>query len=217
MTDFAAARRHMVDSQVRTADVTDLRILAAMLEIPRENFVPSGAAGLAYLDRDLAVGEAGARRLLKPMVLAKLIHAADIASSDRVLDVGCCTGYAAAILSRIAGQVITLEQDSGLAQTARAALASRLNVSVVSGPLIAGWPQGAPYDVILLEGATEISPQGFLDQLKDGGRLVCVLGSGPGAKAMLYYRSGEELGGRPIFDASATVLPGFGKVPIFAF
>jgi protein-L-isoaspartate(D-aspartate) O-methyltransferase len=133
------------------------------------------------------------------------------------LDVGCGAGYAAAILSRIAGQVITLEQDSSLAQTARAALASQPNVSVVSGPLIGGWPQGAPYDVILLEGATEISPQAFLGQLKDGGRLVCVLGSGPGAKAMLYCRSGEELGGRPIFDASAAVLPGFAKAPIFAF
>jgi protein-L-isoaspartate(D-aspartate) O-methyltransferase len=217
MTDFAAARRHMVDGQVRTADVTDLRILAAMLEIPRENFVPSAATGLAYLDLDLAVGEAGARRLLKPMVLAKLIHAADVASSDQVLDVGCSTGYAAAILSRIAGQVIALEQDSGLAQTARAALASQRNVSVVSGSLISGWPQGAPYDVILLEGATEIAPQPFLSQLKDGGRLVCVLGSDPGAKAMLYRRSGEELGGRPIFDASAAVLPGFGKTPVFAF
>ena len=217
MTDFATARRHMVDSQVRIADVTDLRILAAMLEIPRENFVPSSAAGLAYLDLDLAVGEAGARRLLKPMVLAKLIHAANVASSDRVLDVGCSTGYAAAILSRIAGQVIALEQDSGVAQTARAALASQSNVNVVSGPLIAGWPQGAPYDVILLEGATEIAPHTFLGQLKDGGRLVCVLGSGPAAKAMLYCRSGEELGGRPIFDASAAVLPGFARAPVFAF
>jgi protein-L-isoaspartate(D-aspartate) O-methyltransferase len=207
----------MVDGQVRTADVTDLRILAAMLEIPRENFVPSIAAGLAYLDLDLAVGEAGARRLLKPMVLAKLIHAANVASSDRVLDVGCSTGYAAAILSRIAGQVIALEQDSGLAQTARAALASQSSVNVVSGPLIAGWPQGAPYDVILLEGATEIAPHTFLGQLKDGGRLVCVLGSGPAAKAMLYCRSGEELGGRPIFDASAAVLPGFARAPVFAF
>jgi len=217
MTDFATARRHMVDGQVRTADVTDLRILAAMLEIPRENFVPSSAAGLAYLDLDLAVGEAGARRLLKPMVLAKLIHAANVASSDRVLDVGCSTGYAAAILSRIVGQVIALEQDSSLAKTARAALALQSNVNIVSGPLIAGWPQGAPYDVILLEGATEIAPHTFLGQLKDGGRLVCVLGSGPAAKAMLYCRSGEELGGRPIFDASAVVLPGFARAPVFAF
>ena len=217
MIDFVAARRNMVEGQVRTADVTDLRILSAMLEIPRENFVPPGAAGLAYLDLDLAVGEAGSRRLLKPMVLAKLIHAADIASSDRVLDVGCGTGYAAAVLAHFAGQVVALDQDAGLVQAARSALAGQPNVTVVNGPLTGGWPQGAPYDVILLEGATEIAPLAFLSQLKDGGRLICILGGGPSAKAMLYGRCGEELGGRPIFDASATVLPGFAKVPAFAF
>ena len=217
MTDFATARRHMVDGQVRTADVTDLRIVSAMLETPRENFVPPASAGLAYLDLDLSVGDKGSRRLLKPMVLAKLIQAADLASSDRVLDVGCTTGYAPAVLGRVAAQVVALEEDSGLAQAARAALAAQPNVSVVSGPLSAGWPQGAPYDAILLEGATEIAPQTFLRQLKDGGRLVCILGSGPGAKAMLYCRSGEDLGGRPIFDANAPLLPGFAKVPVFAF
>jgi len=217
MTDFAAARRHMVDGQVRTADVTDLRIQAAMLEIPRENFVPPALAPLAYLDLDLPVGEGGSRRLLKPMVLAKLIHAADVARSDGVLDVGCATGYGAAVLARIASQVVALEVDAGLAQAARSALAGRHNVSLVTGPLSAGWPQGAPYDVILLEGATEVVPQAFLDQLKNGGRLVCVLSNGPGAKAMLYCRSGDELGGRPIFDASAAVLPGFAKAPVFAF
>jgi protein-L-isoaspartate(D-aspartate) O-methyltransferase len=217
MTDFAAARRHMVDGQVRTADVTDLRIQAAMLEIPRENFVPPALAPLAYLDLDLPVGEGGSRRLLKPMVLAKLIHAADVARSDGVLDVGCATGYGAAVLARIASQVVALEVDAGLAQAARSALAGRHNVSLVTGPLSAGWPQGAPYDVILLEGATEVVPQAFLDQLKNGGRLVCVLSNGPGAKAMLYCRSGDELGGRPIFDANAAVLPGFAKAPVFAF
>jgi protein-L-isoaspartate(D-aspartate) O-methyltransferase len=216
MTDFATARRHMVDGQVRTADVTDLRIISAMMDIPREQFVPPASAGLAYLDLDLPVGD-GARRLLKPMVFAKLIHAADIASSDRVLDVGCATGYGAAVLARLAGQVTALEQDAGLAQVARTGLAAQSKVSVVSGPLTVGWPQSGPYDAIVLEGATEVVPQAYLSQLKEGGRLVCVLGSAPAAKAMLYCRSGDDLGGRPIFDATAAMLPGFVKAPAFAF
>jgi protein-L-isoaspartate(D-aspartate) O-methyltransferase len=215
MTDFATARRNMVDGQVRTADVTDLRILAAMLDIPRERFVAKAPAELAYLDIDLPVGEG--RRLLKPMVLAKMIQAADPAAGSRVLDVGCATGYGAAVLARVAGQVVALEQDAALAQAARSALASQPNVTVVSGPLTAGWPQGSPYDVIILEGATEIPPDAYLAQLKDGGRLVCVLGGGPGARAMLYSRSGDELGGRAIFDANAALLPGFAKAPVFAF
>jgi len=217
MADFSAARRHMVDGQVRTADVTDLRVISAMQEVPRELFVPPAAVALAYLDQAVAVGEGGARRLLKPMVLAKLINAADLTATDRVLDVGCATGYAAAVLARIAGQVVALEQDASLAKAAQAALSSQPNVSVVSGPLSAGWPSGGPYDVILLEGATEVEPQQFCSQLNDGGRLVCVLGAGPSAKAMLYRRSGAEMGGRAIFDAAATTLPGFAKTPVFAF
>jgi len=219
MTDFAAARRNMVDGQVRTADVTDLRLISAMLEVPRENFVPPAVAALAYIDLDVPLDEGAKppRRLLKPMVLAKLIQAADLKATDRVLDVGCATGYAAAVLARVAGQVIAIEQDQNLVQAATAALLSQPNVRVVGGKLTDGWPQGAPFDAIVLEGATEVVPHTLCRQLKDGGRLVCVLGSGPGSKAMLYRRSGKETGGRPIFDATAAVLPGFVKPPAFAF
>jgi protein-L-isoaspartate(D-aspartate) O-methyltransferase len=219
MTDFAAARRNMVDGQVRTADVTDLRLISAMLEVARERFVPPACVPLAYIDLDVALGEGAkaARRLLKPMVFAKLIQAADLTATDRVLDVACATGYGAAVLARIAKEVVALEQDEKLVQAANAALSSLPNVRVVSGALTEGWPLGAPFDVIVLEGATEIVPHALCRQLKDGGRLVCVLGSGPGSKAMLYRRSGEETGGRPIFDATAALLPGFVKPPVFAF
>ncbi|MGC1466065.1 MAG: protein-L-isoaspartate O-methyltransferase [Pseudolabrys sp.] len=220
MTDFATARRMMVDGQVRTSDVTDLRLIMAMQEVPRERFVPPASAALAYLDLDLdldlPIGE-GSRRLLKPMVLAKLIQAADLAPTDHVLDAGCATGYSAAVLARVGGNVVALEQDAELARFAADALRGVPNVTVVTNELAAGWPQSAPYNVILLEGATEIVPQQLLHQLADGGRLLCVLGSGPGTKAMLYQRSGTDIGGRTIFDAAAAVLPGFAKTPVFAF
>ncbi|MDO8878043.1 MAG: protein-L-isoaspartate O-methyltransferase [Pseudolabrys sp.] len=215
MTDFAAARRHMVDGQVRTADVTDHRIIFAMLEVPRERFVPPDATALAYLDLAHPVG--GGRCLLKPVVLARLIQAADLATADRVLVVGCATGYSAAVIAHIAGEVVALEQDAALAASAEAALASQPNATVVMGPLVDGWPQNAPYDAIFVDGAVELVPDAFRKQLQDGGRLVCVLGGRPQPSAMLYRRSGEELGGRAIFDAAAAALPGFAKTPAFAF
>ena len=148
MIDFVAARRMMVDGQVRTSEVTDLRLIAAMAEVPRERFVPEGSAGLAYLDRDLPVTPArpgGARCLLKPMVLAKLLQAADIDADHHVLDVGCATGYAAAVLSRLAASVVALEQDPALAQRAGEALRScgAANVRVVTGPLAEGFAGAA--------------------------------------------------------------------------
>ena len=215
MTVSVAARRHMVDGQVRTSDVTDLRVISAMLEVPRERFIPQASAALAYLDLDVPVG--GSRRLLRPMVFAKLIQAAEIEATDRLLDVGCAGGYSAAVLARVAGQVVALEQDAVLVKAAEESLSSQSNVDVVSGPLAGGWPQGAPYDVVVLEGAIEVVPHALCEQLKDGGRLVCVLGSGPGSKGMLYRRSGGQVGGRPVFDASAALLPGFTKTPVFAF
>jgi protein-L-isoaspartate(D-aspartate) O-methyltransferase len=223
MLDFAAARRMMVDCQVRTSDVTDLRLIAVMGELPRERFLPDPKAALAYLDLDVPVTEAkdGApeRRLLKPMVLAKLIQAAAIRGTDHVLDVGCTTGYASAVLEQLGYSVVALEQDPSLARLAEANLRAvgAVNATVVVGPLAEGWAAGGPYDVILLNGATEVAPKALLRQLKDGGRLVGVLGRTPAAKAMLYRAFGEDFSGRPIFDATAPLLPGFAQPVTFAF
>ena len=220
MIDFVAARRMMVDGQVRTADVTDPRLLSAMLELPREQFFPEDKALLAYLDIDVPVSEAGTpvRRLLKPMVLAKLIQAAGIAETDRVLDVGCATGYSTALLARLAGSVVGLEEDRSLARQAAATLtaAGAANAKLVTGPLSAGWPAEAPYDLILLEGATEVMPAAIIGQLKIGGRLVCVMGREPG-KAIIYQRTDTDFSGRAVFDAAAPLLPGFAKPREFVF
>jgi protein-L-isoaspartate(D-aspartate) O-methyltransferase len=153
------------------------------------------------------------------MVLAKLVQAAAIEENDRVLDVGAATGYSAALLGRLAGSVVALEEDAALTRAARDALAAAGvgNAEVVSGPLVDGWQKGAPYDVILIDGAVEILPDAFARQLKDGGRLVCVQGAGPAGKAMFYRSASGNVSGRPIFDAAAPLLPGFAKPETFVF
>jgi protein-L-isoaspartate(D-aspartate) O-methyltransferase len=217
MFDTAAARRMMVDCQVRTADVTNLDLIDAMLTVPRELFVPPAAAGLAYIDSDIAIGDG--RVLLKPMVLAKLIQAAQVGPADHVLDAGCGTGYSSAILARLAGSVVALEEDASLANMARQALpaAGASQVVVATGPLTAGWPAASPYDFILLNGATEVAPESYAGQLKPNGRLACIFAGGPAGKAMMYRLAEGRLVGRPIFEASAPVLPGFVAPPAFVF
>jgi protein-L-isoaspartate(D-aspartate) O-methyltransferase len=217
MFDATTARRMMVDGQVRTADVTNLELIGAMQEVPREQFVPPALAQLAYLDSDIALG--GGRALLKPMVLAKLLQAARVGPSDHVLVVGCGTGYSSAILSRLVGSVVAVEQDPGLAAQAKVALAAvgAGAVNVVTGTLTAGWTAAAPYDFILLDGATEIVPETLGQQLKPEGRLACIYGRGPNGKGTLFRTAEGRLVGRPIFDAAASVLPGFAAVPAFVF
>jgi len=221
MANFAEQRRTMVDGQVRTGNVTDLHLLGALLAVPRERFVPQDKTGLAYLDRDIVVSAVGRpiRKLLKPLVLAKLIDAAELTEHDSVLDIGCATGYSSAVLGRVAASVVALEEDPELAATAKRTL-SELgvgNVTVESGALKSGWAAGGPYDVILFEGATEVTPQTLHDQLKPGGRLVCVLRQGPAGQAMLFRSLEGELSGRPIFGAAAQLLPGFERAAEFVF
>lgn len=222
MIDFAAARRMMVDGQVRPADVTDPGLIAAMFELPRERFVPERVKSLAYLDLDLPVsenGDAASRRLLKPMVLAKLLQAAEVVDTDRVLDVGCATGYSSAVLARLAGSVVALEEDAALAHRASELLAElgAVNAKVVTGSLLAGVAADGRYDVIVLEGSTEIMPTALLNQLKDGGQLIGVFGRGPTGKAMIYRSIEGDLSGRAIFDATAPLLPGFIRPAAFVF
>jgi protein-L-isoaspartate(D-aspartate) O-methyltransferase len=215
--DFATARRKMVDNQVRPNDVTDPRLVSALLDIPRERFAPADWAAMAYMDNDLAIGDG--RALLKPMVLARLIQAADIKETDHVLDVACGTGYSSAVLARLAGSVTALEQVARLATEATSLLGelAATNATVVTGPLAAGWPQNAPYDVILINGAVEFVPETLLAQLKEDGCLLAILNQGPVGKAILCQRVAGDISTRPIFDAAAPTLKDFVKPPEFVF
>ncbi len=221
MSDFATSRQNMVDCQVRPSDVTDLRIIDAMLAVPREAFVPAGKRPIAYLDLDIDVAADGKakRHLIKPAVLARMIQAAAISENDRVLVVGCATGYSAAVISHLASEVFATEPDSALASAAKPTLAGLgiTNVTVSAAAPAEGDRAHAPYDVIVLDGATEIEPHGLYEQLKMGGRLVGVFATSHPPRATLVARSPSDFGSRVLFDASAPVLPGLERLPVFIF
>jgi protein-L-isoaspartate(D-aspartate) O-methyltransferase len=222
MSGFSTARQKMVDGQVRPSDVTDSRIIDAMLEVPRDAFVPESQRGLAYLDLDLDVSEGGSGKcfLIKPAVIAKMLQAAEIRDTDNVLVAGCATGYAAALAAKLAGQVTAAEADPSQAAMAADVLAKLGlgNVKVLVAAAAEGDPANAPYDVIVLDGATEIVPDGLYRQLKDGGRLVGVFAMTQPPRAMIVTRShGHDFGNRALFDAAVPVLPGLERRPAFVF
>jgi protein-L-isoaspartate(D-aspartate) O-methyltransferase len=221
MSDFSTARQKMVDCQVRPSDVTDIRIIDAMLAVPREAFVPEQQRAMAYLDLDLEVGggASGKRFLIKPAVLAKMLQAAEITDADNVLVVGCATGYAAAVVAKLANQVTASESDAGLAAKARDLLARTGcdNVTVHAAAAADGEPANAPYDVIVLDGATEITPNRVYRQLKEGGRLVGVFATTQPPRAAIVTHSHGDFGHRALFDATVPVLPGLERVPAFVF
>lgn len=226
MVDFERQRESMVESQLRPNEVTDPRLLAIMRTLPRERFVPPVLRGLAYIDEALevfpSIDGAPARFLLAPMVLARLVQLASVGPRDKVLDVGCATGYSAAVLATLGGFVTGLEPEPELAKSMRKNLQALdlTNTEIVEGALDQGYEAGAPYDVIFLNGSVPDVPQGLLSQLREGGRLAAVLTRGPNisqGKAYLFVKVSEEASGVPHFDAGARPLPGFAPEPSFIF
>ncbi|MGE0766827.1 MAG: protein-L-isoaspartate O-methyltransferase [Hyphomicrobiaceae bacterium] len=220
--DSAVQRKNMVDSQVRPSDVTDRRIARAMLEIPREDFVPKSKRAVAYMDGDLIVsGEGGRspRALLAPRTLAKMIQNFALDPDATVLDVAPATGYSTAVLAHIAKRVVALECDEALAGVAKAALAdlSIGNAEVHVGPLRDGFAARGPYDAILLGGKVTEVPSSLLNQLKDGGRLVAILDINGVGKVYQWRRFAMNFDRHALFDAEAHVLPGFERAAEFVF
>ncbi|WP_454287176.1 protein-L-isoaspartate O-methyltransferase family protein [Rhizobium arsenicireducens] len=223
MMDYAAARIKMVDNQIRTTDVTSHSVLNAFHLVPREVFVPANLRPLAYIDEDLQVAPAAngqpARYIMEPSPLAKLLQLGAISKDDLVLEIGCGVGYTAAILSQLAGSVVAVECDEALAAKATATLADLGydNVAVVTGELEKGYAAEAPYDLIFTNGAVEEVPQGLLDQMREGGRLVAVVGYGNAARARLYIRNGDTWSHTEYFNAAIKPLPGFRRSAEFVF
>jgi protein-L-isoaspartate(D-aspartate) O-methyltransferase len=219
MPDPAIARRNMIDGQLRPNSVTHPGLLAVMAELPREAFVLPALVSIAYSDDDLPL--TGGRYMMEPMVLARLMQAAQLRPADKALVVGAGTGYGAAVLAGLVQHVTALEQQADLAAIATRALGGLglRNVAVAQGPLEAGWPKGAPYDLILIEGAISDLPEALLAQIADGGRLVAVWSQGrPGqGTARLTVKSGSNVSSRKLFDAATPHLPGFVKPQAFVF
>ena len=220
--DFTTARQLMVDGQLRPSKVTDPRILEAMRRLPRERFLPPSVAALAYIDEDVPLP--GGRVLMEPLVLARLIQLAAPRAGERVLVIGAGTGYGAAVLAATGASVVALEEDSALLALARPALAALAPAVVIAeGALGAGWPSGAPWDVIVIEGAVPAVPSAIAEQLRpETGRLVTVLAaSGPAGaghgRAVLAERTPAGLAMRPEFDCATPLLPAFRPAPSFVF
>lgn len=216
MSDFAVLRQRMVDNHIRPADVTKFPLIAAMLKVRREAFVPEAQRPLAYMGENLPLG--ASRVLLDPRSLAKLIDALDLQPGESVLCLGAGLGYAAAVLSELAEAVIAVEEEPGLAREAERSLAAEGadNVAVFAGPLAGGAAKHGPYDAILIEGGVEVLPPALAAQLRDGGRIAALFMEGPLGVARLGRCTGGVISWRDLFHAEAPVLPGFERQRGFA-
>jgi len=219
MTDFALARRNMVDGQLRPNRVTNASLLAAVGELPRERFLPAGLRSVAYADDDVPLGNG--RFLMEPMVLARLIQALQLQPDDKTLIVASGRGYGAALLSRLVKSVVAVESDVALASAAEQTFRDLgiVNINQTVAKLEAGAPAEAPYDAILIEGAVQQIPRMILDQLAEGGRLTTVTAAPAGVLgvAQLMVREGGVTSGRALFDAGTPALPGFAVPARFTF
>jgi protein-L-isoaspartate(D-aspartate) O-methyltransferase len=214
--DFARARDMMVESQVRTADVTDPRIAHAMRTLPRERFVPVQKRAIAY--GDLEVEVAPGRFLLRPRDLSKLLQALAPQPHERALEIAGATGYGAAVLATICKEVVAHDINPDLSFTARATLEScgLTNAKAVTTAAAEGWRDDGLYDVILLNGAAEVVPDVWLEQLAPGGRLGVIVRQGAAGSARIYTRADETVAYRTAFDAAPPVVPGLQKPAVFA-
>lgn len=212
--NFEHMRRAMVASTLRTTGVNDPRVLAAIGAVPRERFVPEGRAPAAYADVLVPLG--GGRELNSPMSLGRMLNEASPQEGERALVIGAATGYAAAVLDRLVGSVVAVEEDPRLAEAARGALAGT-KVKLVEAPLVEGYAKAAPYDLILIDGAVEFVPQAIIDQLVDGGRLAGALLDRGVTRIVIGRRAGEAFGMAPMADSASTILPGFTRPKTFKF
>jgi protein-L-isoaspartate(D-aspartate) O-methyltransferase len=212
--NFEHMRRAMIASQLRTTGTNDARVLAAMGEVPRERFVPAARVSLAYADALVPLKPG--RDFNSPMALGRLLTEAAPRAGERAMVVGAATGYAAAVLARLVGSVVAVEEDPELAAAARSALAGS-GVELVEGPLAQGCAAGAPYDLILVDGAVECVPDALVAQLADGGRLAAGLVENGVTRLAIGRRAGEGFGMAAFADAAAAILPGFGKPRAFKF
>jgi len=210
------AREAMINSQLKPCGVISPRVVSAFFSVPRENFVAPARRSLAYVDAAQPLGNG--RELMAPLSLGYLVEDAGATPEDSVLVVGATTGYAAAVMSRMAGRVVALECDPALAALARTNLAVYSNNVVAEGPLEAGWPSGAPYSIILIDGAVEFLPADLIAQLAEGGRLFAILhGTDRVSRAARGRKQVATLQLVPFAETAGTVLPPFRKAPAFHF
>lgn len=216
MSNFEIARLNMVESQVRPNGITDSRILEAMGQVAREDFVPPERRATAYMDEDIELSPG--RFLIEAMAFAKLLQLAEVKPDDKVLHVGAAAGYGTAVLSKLCAYVVAVETDPALVKAARHNLARVSNVEIVEGSLADGVKSRAPFDVILIEGRIGEMPAALMGQLAGDGRAVAVIGEADMAKACLWTVASGIASCRKAFDASIAALPGFSKKkPEFVF